>query len=521
MKHPDDKRGQHCLKSDNTVFSGGLNYKRRFGYAWGLAAPLVCTLIDWPLRYWLGPASILMTYLLGVFLVASRYGRGASIVASLLSAPAFAFYFARPIFSFAIHDLENIIGLVVMIVVANVTGTLLEKSKLQAELARQRESLASALYRLSRDLSTAQDHDAVSRIAVGYIREEFGADSVLLTVDPENRLQIPSSLPLPAMDLAAAEQVFVNRTAQQDSNFAYYPLKGSRAWQGILIIQLAKPFPWQGPELSAFIDTFCHLIAQTLERLQFAAQAKEATLQAETEALRNALLSSISHDLRTPLTRIIGAAGTLIENDAELSAAERLDFNHIVLDEAQRMSELTGKLLDMARLSSGEIILHPDWNAIEEIVGSALNRLDKHLKDRPVRTVLPDSLPLLWIDGVLMEQVLVNLIENAVKYSPAGSPIDIGGLARDGRCRLSVADYGPGIAKDQECKIFDKFYRGVAESEQSGVGLGLALCKAIVEAHGGTIQAGNRTGKGAEFVIELPLRDPPQLAEPEMPGSLS
>ncbi|MDD1620178.1 MAG: DUF4118 domain-containing protein [Methylococcaceae bacterium] len=504
------------------VISGALPLKSHLpGYVWGILAPLACTLIDWPLRHWLGPASILMTYLLGVFLVASRYGRGASIVASLLSAPVFAFYFARPIFSFAIHDLENIIGLVVMIVVANVTGSLLEKSKIQAELAAQREALASALYRLSHDLSTAQDHDTVAQIAVKHIHDEFGVASMLLNIDAENHLQMPSYLALPGVDLASAQRIFENRTAKQDNNFGYYPLKGSRAWQGILIIQAAQPFPWQGSELSAFIDTFCHLIAQTLERLQFAAQAKEATLQAESEALRNALLSSISHDLRTPLTRIIGAAGTLIESDSDLSVAERQDFNHIVLDEAQRMSELTGKLLDMARLSSGEINLHPDWNAIEEIVGSALNRLDKHLKDRPVRTVLPDSLPLLWIDGVLMEQVLVNLIENAVKYSPAGSPIDIGGLAREGSCRLSVADYGPGIAKGQELKIFDKFYRGIAESEQSGVGLGLALCKAIVEAHGGLIQAGNRAGKGAEFVIELPLRDPPQFAEPEITGSLS
>jgi two-component system, OmpR family, sensor histidine kinase KdpD len=508
--------------SDNTISTGGLTRKRRLlGYVWGVLAPLTCTLIDWPLRHWLGPASILMTYLLGVFLVASRYGRGASIIASLLSAPAFAFYFASPIFSFAIHDLENILGLGVMIVVANVTGSLLEKYRLQAELARQRETRTGTLYRLSRDLSSAQELDAVARIAVEHIRAEFGIASMLLNIDAESHLKMPSYWTLPGVDLASAQRIFENKTAKQEHDFVYYPLKGSRAWQGVLVIQAYKPFPWQGSELKTFIDTLCHLIAQTLERLQFAAQAKEATLQAETEALRNALLSSISHDLRTPLTRIIGAAGTLIESDAELSIVERQDFNHIVLDEAQRMSELTGKLLDMARLSSGEIIPHPDWNAIEEIVGSALNRLDKHLKDRPVRTVLPDSLPLLWIDGVLMEQVLVNLIENAVKYSPAGSPIDIGGLTLDGCCHLSVADYGPGIAKGQEFKIFDKFYRGVAESEQSGVGLGLALCKAIVEAHGGIIAVSNRAGKGAEFVIELPLRDPPRVTEPEITGSLS
>jgi two-component system sensor histidine kinase KdpD len=510
---------------DNAAASAILTGKQRLlGYVWGGATPLICTLIDWPLRYWLGPASILMTYLLGVFLVATRYGRGASIVASLLSAPLFAFYFARPIFSVAIHDLENIIGLAVMIVVANVTGSLQEKSRLQAALARQRENRANALYRLSQDLSAAQDHDAAARIAVEHIHDEFGVASVLLIVDPENRLQISSSLPLPAslqeINLAEAQRAFENRKVIEEDRIAYYPLKGSRAWQGILIIQATKPFPWQPSERAAFFETFCHLIAQTLERLQFAAQAKDATLQAETEALRNALLSSISHDLRTPLTRIIGAASALIEHDSAIPIAERREYSHIVLDEAQRMSELTGKLLDMARLSSGQIILHRGWNAVEEIVGSALNRLDKPLMGRPVRTVLSDSLPLLWIDAVLIEQVLVNLIENAVKYSTPGSPIDICGHTQEGWCRLTVADYGPGIAKGQETKIFDKFYRGVCESDQSGVGLGLALCKAVIEAHGGIIQVSNRAGKGAEFVMTLPLHEPPPIAEPDAGGSM-
>ncbi|WP_245549384.1 MULTISPECIES: DUF4118 domain-containing protein [Methylomicrobium] len=516
---------QHRPSLENAAAFGAPGMQQIRSYAWGVAAPFLCTLIDWPLRHWVGQAGILMTYLLGVFLVASRCGRGPSLIASLLTAPLFAFYFARPIFSFAIHDLENMIGLTVMIVVANVTGSLLEKSKLQAELAWQREIRASALYRLSGDLLAAQDYESVGRIAVEHIHDEFGAASVLLSVDADNRLQRPSSLPLPmsltGIDLAEAQRVFEARQFKQDNTIAYYPLKGSRAWQGVLMMQAAEPLAEQSSERAAFLDTFCHLIAQTLERLQLAAQAKEATLQAETEAMRNALLSSISHDLRTPLTRIIGAANTLIENDAEFEPSERQDFNHIVLEEAQRMSELTGKLLDMARLSRGEIILHRDWNAIEEIVGSALNRLDKHLQDRPVRTVLPDNLPLLWIDAVLIEQVLANLIENALKYSPAGSPIDICGQVQDGYCRLTVADYGPGIAKGQEMKIFEKFYRGAVESGQSGVGLGLALCKAIVEAHGGRINAGNRAGKGAEFVIALPLREPPSFVESEVHGNLS
>lgn len=486
-----------------------------------MTAPLMCTLIDWPLRHWLGPASILMTYLLSVFLVASRYGRGASIVASLLSAPTFAFYFARPYFSFAIHDLENMVGLAVMMIVANVTGSLLEKSQLQTELAQQRVSRANALYRLSQDLSEAQDHESVTQIAKSHIDDNFTATVELLLVDAENGLQyqLNSSLPdsqAALFEFTNAQHAFDTGNIIQNGNLSYYPLKGSQRRQGVLIIQTEKALLLQTPELITFTDTQCHLIAQTLERLQLAKQAREAALQADTEALRNALLSSISHDLRTPLTRIIGAASTLIENDNKLPAQDRQDLQ-TVLDEAQHMSDLTDKLLDMARLSSGQIVLHRDWNVIEEIVGSALNRLDKSLQDRPVRTLLPDSLPLLWVDAVLMEQVLVNLIENAIKYTPPGSPIEIEASSSPERFQLIISDYGPGIVKQQAEKLFEKFYRGITESDKNGVGLGLALCKAIIEAHGGHIQADNRIGKGAKFSIELPLYEPPVLFEQNAP----
>ena len=491
------------------------------GYVWGVAAPLACSLLYWPLQKWVGPASILMSYLLAVFMVAMRFGRGPSVLSSLLSAPVFAFYFARPIFSFAVHDLENIIGLAVMVIVANVTGNLLEISRLQAELARQREARTAALYRLSRDLSDARDQDAVRLIAEEHIRNEFGVSSVLLiNADTDNRLQMPSnpsgSESSTQVDLCLSQRIFENREVSYENHIAHVPLKGVNDWHGILIIQPAECILHicQDAEPSAFFDTFCHLIGQSLERLQLEAQAQEARLQAEAEALRNALLSSISHDLRTPLTRITGAASALIEGDSELSTSERLDFNRVILDEAQRMSELTGKLLDMARLSSGKITLHRDWNALEEIVGSALNRLDKQLEGRPIRIMLSDSLPLLWIDAVLIEQVLINLIENASKYSPTGHPIDIGGNVLEGYCRISIVDYGPGIPEGQEIRVFEKFYRGVSESDQGGVGLGLALCKAIVESHGGSIRAANRIGKGAEFMIMLPIREPPCVAQP-------
>ncbi|MGZ4996336.1 MAG: DUF4118 domain-containing protein [Methylobacter sp.] len=489
------------------------------GYLWGIAVPFICTLIGWPLRHVLGPASILMTYLLGVFLVASRYGRGASIIASFLSAPVFAFYFANPIFSFAINDLENIIGLGVMIVVANVTSNFLERVQLQAEISRQRENRANALYRLSQALSDAHNQQSVARIAVSHIYDDFGASSMLLFPDQEFHLQYPSDTPLEhsltGINLEIAQQTYQQRTAKQTSqstcSITYYPLERSQIIQGVLAIESPAGADLANPELTTFFDTFLNLIAQTLERLSLTEQASNANLQAETESLRNALLSAISHDLRTPLTRIIGAGTALVENNADFSAEEKLDFNRVILDEAQRMSELTSKMLDMARLTAGEIILHQEWNALEEIVGSALNRLEKNLGTRPIRTLLPDSLPLLWIDAVLVEQVLTNLIENAIKYTPAGSPIDISAELLASTLTITVSDYGFGIPPSMEEKVFDKFYRLESESHQGGVGLGLTLCRAIIEAHGGTIHAANQCGKGASFIISLPIHEPPKL----------
>ncbi len=489
------------------------------GYAWGIAAPFICTLMDWPLRHVLGPASILMTYLLGVFLVASRYGRGASIIASLLSAPVFAFYFAHPIFSFAINDLENIIGLGVMIVVANVTSDFLERVHLQAEISKQRENRANALYRLSQALSDAHNQQSVATIAVSHIYDDFGALSVLLFPDPEFHLQYPSDMPLGhslrGVDLKIAQQTYQQHTAKQTSestsSIAYYSLEHSQIIQGVLAIKSPAGSDLTNPKLVTFFDTFLNLISQTLERLSLTEQANNANLQAETESLRNALLSAISHDLRTPLTRIIGAGTALVENNEDFSAEEKLDFNRVILDEAQRMSELTSKMLDMARLTAGEIILHQEWNALEEIVGSALNRLEKNLGTRPIRTLLPDHLPLLWIDAVLVEQVLTNLIENAIKYTPAGGPIDISAELLAGKLAITVSDYGRGIPQGMEEKVFDKFYRLESESHQGGVGLGLTLCRAIIEAHGGTIHTTNQYGKGASFIINLPIHEPPEL----------
>ncbi len=363
--------------------------KSKFNFLWGIIVPTICTLIAWPFRYTLGSATILMTYNLGVFLVAVHYGRGASILASFLSAPTFAFFFAPPIFSLAISDIENILGLLVMLIVANLTSNLLDKVRHQAAIAQQRENQATALYRLNCDLSETLNDRMLAKKVVSRIHKEFNVLSVLLLPDKHGKLYHPETLPmihsLQHIDLTIAQQIYtenlpldeaIRSALQLNDSILYLPMQSSQKNVGVIVMQRVDA------ELKPFLGTFLHQIALTLERLHLAEQAKEATIQAEAEASRNSLLSAISHDLRTPLTRIMVAASTLIDDEHNLTEDERFEFNKTIQNEAQRMSDLTNKILDMARLTEGKIILQREWYAIEEIIGGALTRMENILGAR-------------------------------------------------------------------------------------------------------------------------------------------
>jgi len=489
---------------------------RTLAYACGVAAPVVCTLVEWPLRQILAPTSILMLYLLGVLGVAIFHGRGPSVVASFLSAPAFAFFFAPPIFSLAMKDLENMIGLGVMLIVALVTSTSMERMRYQTQIAEQRERRAKGLYRLSEALSALQSVDEVNRVVSRSIHEMLGLRCLLLLPGPDGHLNYPSDDSMfdraGLVDLAQPQSMFgqaADRRGGAENPDTLFRLTGTGGCLGMLVLEPQSLQALNGLEEKSFFDMVLSQVTQSLERISLAQQAREAAVQAETENLRNALLSAISHDLRTPLTRIVGTASTLVEQNGSLTPADRLEFTLAIQDEAQRMAELMSKILDMARIVSGRIILHREWHALEEIVGATLNRLDTLLQRRQVDIRLPGDLPLVNIDAVLFQQVLTNLIENAVKYSPVGCPIEIAADWIPTTLRITIADRGPGIPEELQGRIFEKFYRVVPESPQSGAGLGLALCRAILEAHGGRVAAANRPGGGAVFTVNLPLESQP------------
>ncbi len=254
------------------------------------------------------------------------------------------------------------------------------------------------------------------------------------------------------------------------------------------------------------LETFANGISVAIERAHLADEAQHASIQVETERLRNSLLSSVSHDLRTPLASIKGAASTLLHTEDALSPRTRRELLVTIAEESDRLNRLLTNLLDMTRLEAGAVQIKKEWQPLEEVVGVALARLDAQLGNRPVTTHLPADLPLVPLDSVLIEQVLINLLENAIKYTPPASPIEISARRDGDAVVVSVSDYGPGLVDEVKEHIFDKFYQAHPNDARRGSGLGLTICRGVVEAHGGRIWADNRQeGSGAVFSFSLPL----------------
>ena len=494
-------------------------------WAWALVMTSGTTLLAWLMSGKFESANLVMVYLLGVVFMAARVGREASILTSILSVAAFDFLFVTPTYNFSVADAQYLVTFFIMLLVGLIISHLTSNVRFQAKIASHRERRANVLYALSKDLATSRNLAEISKIAVRHIQEEFGGTSVLLFPVDDDRLDYPQDPAieesLHAADLGVAQWVFDHaRIAGQGTDTlpgasaVYFPLSGFRGVIGVLALRAANLRRVFLPEQRRLLDTFLSQIAQAIERVHFAEEAQQTQLRMESETLRNSLLSAISHDLRTPLSVIVGAASTLVEEDARLSATDRQELSHTLYDEALRMSNLANNILDMARLEGGQASLNLQWYPLDEIIGGALTRMHKRLEGRIVNTRLPDGLCWVRLDAVLIEQVLINLLDNACKYTPGGSPIDIIAELSTQILKVTVADRGSGIPAGSEEKLFDKFYQVQREGSQSGVGLGLAICKAIVIAHGGVIGVVNRHGGGAQFFFMLPVDEAsPQLAD--------
>jgi two-component system sensor histidine kinase KdpD len=465
-------------------------------------------------------ANVVMLFLLAVFLTSVYLGRGAGILAAFLSVALFDFFCVTPRFTFAVDNIQYLLTFAVMLAVALITGQLAANLREQAKLASEREQRTLALYEMARALSGTLQLEQVCEITSTFLRKIAALESVLLlphlnTLEPASPNELKYEV---HMAWAAYENKHQQLLTEPDGLY-YLPLKGTTRMRGVLVVASPQNSidgpPILTDEEKALLTTVASLVAIAIERLHYVDVAKQGELQIATERLRSSILSALSHDLRTPLTVLVGMADSLLGSKPVLSDKQKLTAQTLV-DQSKRLSGMVTNLLDMARLHAGEVNIHKEWQPLEEVIGASIQMLEKTLEQHPVKVSLPDDLPLLEFDAVLMERVFCNLLENAAKYSNAGDVIEISAQVQGRFVSVSVCDYGCGIPADKQEAIFGMFVRGQSPEEAkkiAGTGIGLAVCKAIIEAHQGSIVGVNRPSSGACIRFTLPLGEPPLFNE--------
>lgn len=463
-----------------------------------------------------------MVFLAAVAFVAVQFGRGPAIFASVLAVLAFDFFFVSPFLTLAVSDVQYLVTFAVMLVISLIISTLTSRLKSQVESTRLRERRTSTLYQLGKQLSSLYGGVFLVSAAAKRVAEMFGGEVAVYLRQPSGPPQLAFGYETtiarhPVSASAAQWAIDHDQIAGAATNTLpnaaglFVPLAASQAVLGAIAVRVPEAERLLDPEQRRLLEACANQLALALERDQMAIAAAEARIQAEAEQVRSTLLSGVSHDLKTPLAAIAGASSSLLEATS-LDNETRRQLLETVADEAARLNRLLENILQMSKLDAGAVKPNTQWHVMEEIVGSALRRTSRELQGRAVDVRLPVDLPLVSVDGLLLEQVLVNLLDNAARYTPPQTAITIS-AAVDGKwLRLSVCDNGPGVPPGSEERIFEKFYRASPADSTRGSGLGLAICRAIAQVHGGTIAAANRPGGGAEFVLRLPLgKDAPQI----------
>jgi two-component system sensor histidine kinase KdpD len=489
------------------------------GYAIAAAAVVGVTVAATPLRNFLDLANIVMLFLLAVFFTAVKLGRGPALLSAFLSVAAFDFFFVPPRLSFAVSDVQYLVTFAVMLIVALITGQLTAGLRFQVTVAESRERRTKALYEMARELSAALADEQIAEIAQRFVAQGFNARATLLLLDMKDKLLPVGGVFDPPPDIGIAQWALdhnelagMSTDTLPSAPMLYVPLRAPMRIRGVLALQPIDRTWLPTPEQQQLLDTSATLIAIAIERVHYITVAQDALVHMESERLRNSLLSALSHDLRTPLTALAGLAESLTLAGPSLPKAQA-EIAQAIREEALRTNALVNNLLDMARLETGSVTLRREWQPLEEVIGVALQARASVLAQHAVRVDLPADLPLLELDAVLMERVFCNLLENAAKYTPEGSRIEISARRDGDRVEIVVADNGPGLPAGKEEALFEKFARGHEESAVSGVGLGLAIVRAIVEVHKGTVRAENRPEGGARFVVSLPVGEPPSVPE--------
>lgn len=485
-------------------------------FAWAVVITALCTAVAFVMYPRFELSNLVMVYLLGVTIAGLRLGRGPSLLTSLLNVAAFDFFFVPPRFTLAISDVQYLVTFAVMLIIALVIANLMASIRQQTRVAGARERRTALLYAMSRELAATRGLSSLATVAVNHVAEVFQCKAVVLLPDSSGKLQYPRNPGLDASfrraDLGVAQWVVDHghRAGLGSDTLAaapglYLPLGDERQRLGVLAVLPENQRRVLLPEQRHLLETFAGQIGIAIERARLSEAAEAASLDIERESLRNTLLASISHDLRTPLAVMAGAGSALAERGSTLDEATRISLARSIEVKAREMSDLVSNVLDLMRFESGQVVLRTDEEAVDDLVGAALHGLGQQLARHAIDVRLAADLPPVLVDAKLIVQVLTNLFDNIAKYTPAGTHVSVSAVA-DGRfVRVMLDDDGPGLPPGDPSRLFDKFQRGREEGAITGVGLGLAICQAIIKAHGGEIEAQRRTPSGARFEFTLPV----------------
>ena len=502
------------------------------GVRYGLvvAAVAIATILMTALRDHLGSLSIILIYLLLCFMLTLFVGLGPAALGAVLAVLAFNYFFVPPIHTFDVAQTDNLVALFVFLGVAVITGRLVASTRARAEVALREQDRTALLYDLNTALISDVTLDAILATIVASVVQIYGARSGrILLPNPDGRLEERARFPPSAMpqidrqSLAMASLVMekgrpAGRSRSErrviapsavlrpsDADVLFLPIATAERRIGVLEV-LGRPGGGRfATEDEQLLETFAAQAALALERARLTRAAAEASALAESDALKSALLASLSHDLRTPLAVIKASSSSLLDSSVAWDADSRSEFLHAIDEETDRLARMVDNLLDLTRIEGGT--LHPDksWYDITELVADVANRPAVRSPDHPLRVDIQPDLPLVCFDYVKIAQVLVNLIENAVKYTPPGTPIAVSARAVPNAVELAVTDSGPGIPANELDRIFDSFYRSPRNARVPGTGIGLSIARGFVEAHGGRIRAESRPGDGATFRFTLPV----------------
>jgi two-component system sensor histidine kinase KdpD len=473
---------------------------------------------------YLDPTNLVMIYLLVVVLAGFYLGRGPAIVASVLSVLVFDFFLVPPQLTLAVADTQYILTFFGLLAVGLAISTLTAQVREQVEAARRREAHTAALYTLSRSLAVATSVEDIVRAVVANVGEVFGREAIVLLPEEGTATLQPhaqsSGYGPDDNEMAVADWVYQHgqpagwgTDTLPAGQGHYLPLRTARGTVGVLGVRLVGAGRQLPPEQRRLLEAFTSLAAMAIEQAGLVERARRAQLLEATEKLQTALLNSISHDLRTPLVSITGALSSLEDDVVRQDDETRRSLVQTAREEADRLNRLVGNLLEMTRLEAGAIRVACEPSDLQDVIGSALAELGRRLEGRPVTVQVPDDLPLVPLDFVLIVHVLMNVIDNALKYSPPPLPIEIQARAVGTEVEIEVADRGSGIPPEDLARVFDKFYRVQRPGSVAGTGLGLSISKGLVEAHGGRIWAQNRSRGGTVVTLALPMGQPERSME--------